>query len=138
MKENKTIEDIMDNFRKKFDTQGKKTYIGDLLQYENKKGDILFTIDDIKEFLIKSIEQAYQMNIIKMHKIYEGDNMTIFHKDDIYIGEQAEVADELIEIALAGYLEFISMAKHQKDKKIFWKSVKEAFLERLKDISDAS
>lgn len=75
------IEQNEREFEEKFDTSGKKTYIGARLQYEDKNGDILFTIDDVKSHLHTS-----QLAIIKavVESIQERKNLITVYDE----GEQ--------------------------------------------------
>jgi len=60
--------DIIKEFREKFDTPGENTYIGDLLQYENEKGDILFVIDDVEQFWLSKLSSQKKELLEKILK----------------------------------------------------------------------
>ena len=65
------------------------------------------------------------------NKVYEDENIKVFSKKEMFIGEEVEIADSLLEAGMVGYLEF---AGHLKEPREFWKACKEAILERIQDI----
>lgn len=73
---------------------------------------------------------------MKKYKIYEDDGLVIYNKEEVYIGEHADIGDELIRVALVGYLKFAEMIKTKKDKERFWKEVEKNFLLELKDVKN--
>ena len=63
-------------------------------------------------------------------KNYNGKNVKIIFKKEFEVGQEPEIADEIMDFALRGYKEF---ARHLKKPEKFWKDVLFAIKERIKD-----
>lgn len=64
-------------------------------------------------------------------RIYEDKNLMVYAKKDLYLGEEADLADTLLEVALIGHMKF---ASHLKDPDAFWREVEQDVGRKLMDV----
>jgi hypothetical protein len=60
--------------------------------------------------------------------ILDGEERPIFQISNMLVGEEAEIADEILNIALGGYVTF---ANHLKNPEIFYKQLRRKLIGKI-------